>query len=76
MTVNAIRLELSLSEECPPPTLTQDHLIFDPLHVLRCDLRVFRYDTFHYNLTSDISVDLRVRKEIPLNSAFGNLEND
>nr|CAG4642304.1 EOG090X0154 [Evadne anonyx] len=42
MTVNAIRLELSLSEECPPPTLTQDHLIFDPLHVLRCDLRVFR----------------------------------
>ena len=43
MTVNAIRLELSLSEECPPPTLTQDHLIFDPLHVLRCDLRVFRY---------------------------------
>nr|CAG4641461.1 EOG090X0154 [Eurycercus lamellatus] len=42
MTVNAIRLELSLSEDYPPPTLTQDHLIFDPLHVLRCDPRVFR----------------------------------
>lgn len=43
MTVNAVRLELSLPEDCPPPTLTQDHLTFDPLHVLRCDPRVFRY---------------------------------
>nr|CAG4643017.1 EOG090X0154 [Ilyocryptus agilis] len=42
MTVNAIRLELSISEDCPPPALTQDHLVFDPLHVLRCDPRVFR----------------------------------
>ncbi|EFX85507.1 hypothetical protein DAPPUDRAFT_300423 [Daphnia pulex] len=41
MTANAVRLQLSL-EDCPPPTLTQDHLTFDPLHVLRCDPRVFR----------------------------------
>lgn len=43
MTANAVRLELSLSEGHPIPTLTQDHLTFDPLHVLRCDTRVFRY---------------------------------
>lgn len=44
MTANAVRIQLSLSEDCPPPTLTQDHLTFDPLHVLRCDPRVFRYN--------------------------------
>ena len=42
MTVNAVRLELSLSAGVTPPKLTHDHLVFDPLHVLRCDPRVFR----------------------------------
>ena len=42
MTANDVRLQLSL-EDCPPPTLTHDHLTFDPLHVLRCDPRVFRF---------------------------------
>lgn len=48
MTVNSIRLEHSLAEDVPPPTLTLDHLTFDPLHVLRCDPRVFRSVTFFW----------------------------
>ena len=50
MTVNALRPELALSENCIPLTLTQDHLVFDPLHVLRCDQRVFRYVLINFIL--------------------------
>nr|CAG4640631.1 EOG090X0154 [Eulimnadia texana] len=40
MTVNALRADV---DESAPLTYTQDHLIFDPLQVLRCDPRVFRH---------------------------------